>query len=244
MEPITSVSQLMEFIEANCKTGRHLFRGQRRDEPLLPKIARTGLPSEFKHQEQLLIRDFQARSNPYLDLADRDDWDWLAIAQHNQMATRLLDWTDNPLAALWFAVEKSPDKGHGVLWWFQVEEADILVSQKKENPFNGKRTKVFRPRHITKTIVAQGGWFTVHKLLEKGNKFVPLEKNALYKHRLQKLMVERTKFPELREQLDRCGVNQSTMFPDITGLCGYLNWVYRGKVSIQLPESLAIKQLK
>ncbi len=161
--------------------------------------------------------------------APESDWHWLAIAQHHGMATRLLDWTDNPLAALWFAVENDPvpDKkgvlGHGVLWAFHVFDEDTVTVAGKETPFSGKRTKVFQPSHITRTIVVQGGWFTVHKYIAEEQRFIPLEKNRIYKKHLRKLTVPPDYFSKLKEQLDKCGVNAVSMFPELRGLCDYLN---------------------
>ena len=145
------------------------------------------------------------------------------------MATRLLDWTTNPLAALWFAVEKEPVvikksvRQDGVVWVFHVFDEDIVTGRERGSPFSGKRMQVFQPQHIAKTIVAQDAWFTDHMYLVEKKQFIPLEKNKIYRDRLEKLIVPSGKFADLKEQLDRCGVNAASLFPELNGLCRYLN---------------------
>jgi len=222
---ILSVSDLTRYVEQECAKDFCLFRGQRRDKALLPRIALAGDKSDILAIEQVLFNEFVRRSRPFLEIRPDDPWDWLALAQHFGLTTRLLDWTDNPLAGLWFAVNGRPQNlDPGVLWVFRVPPEDILPPDYSGSPFEEKRTKVFRPRHITKRIAAQGGWFTVHKFMEEEKKFVPLEKNKSYKARLEKLIIPAASFSELRKQLNRFAVNAAALFPDLVGLCQHLNW--------------------
>jgi len=227
---IRSVARLIEYVERRCKHETYLFRGQREDKPLVPKIGRGRPNWKIPHWERRMFEDFKRRSTPYLEGdPPSTDWHWLAIAQHHGMGTRLLDWSDNPLAALWFAVEKAPlpnrngELGHGVVWVFRVFEHEVVTDIEAEDPFDGQRTQVFQPPHIARTIVAQGGWFTVHKYIEKQPGFIALEKNKLYKKRLNRLIIPPEAFSNLKEELEKCGVNAVSMFPNMTGLCDYLN---------------------
>jgi len=228
---ITNVSGFVKFVQETCSTS-HLFRGQPQDNPLLPKIARGDLKLHFLSEELRLLEDFRRRSAPYLDTTGFDNWDMLAIAQHHGMATRLLDWTANPLAALWFAVREGPKNGEdGVVWILPYANEDI-ANQEKETPFQGQRTKLFQPKHITKTIVAQSGWFTVHKYMKDENNFIPLEKNKLYKRECRKCKVRSDNFSTLIGQLNQFGINASTMFPELRGLSEYLNFLHLPKLIV------------
>ena len=231
---IHSFSEYSSFISKECDDDDILFRGQRTDEPLLPRIARVRL-----HLGQLIIDvekemfgEFQRQALPLLEMTPESDWDWLALAQHHGMATRLLDWTVNPFAALWFAVEKPPTKEQkpphdlkpGIVWVFCTQRKDYVTDFKTVNPFEVDRTRIFRPRHITRRIVSQSGWFTVHKYITKRKGFLALEKNRTYSKHLQKILIAPSKFSEIRRELDRCGFNAAALFVDIDGLCRHIQW--------------------
>lgn len=225
-DSIHAVSELVQYVQKNCRSGRYLFRGQPGDEPLLPKIARNNPSWDVLELEKQLLADFKRGSVPYLSILPNDDWDWLAVAQHHGLMTRLLDWTDNPLAALWFAVQGSCTKEPcGVVWAFNVPREDVVEPASKPGPFSGPKTQAFRPRHLTRTIVAQGGWFTVHKYITKSRKFLPLEDISRIRRRLYKLRVS-SNLQSIRTELQLCGVNQATMFPEPGRLCAHLNEVH------------------
>jgi hypothetical protein len=175
-----------------------------------------------------MLEEFKRRYIPFIQnkYIPETEWDWLALAQHHGLATRLLDWTLNPLAGLWFAVHKSPYVNkNGVVWIFQPNKEDIVMPTENKDPFRGIRTKAFQPKHISERIIAQSGWFTVHKCIaNKG--FIALERNRIYKPVLTKLIINYKTFKDLRFQLDRFGVNAASLFPDLDNLCKHIQWLH------------------
>ena len=237
---ITSLTTFVDFVERTCEHEDMLFRGQPVDEPLLPKIGRSelGLDAPVLATEKQLLEDFKRMSLSFLPRSFDDDWDWLAMAQHHGLPTRLLDWTQNPLAALWFAVENPPqeDTQWGVVWMLKTTEQDF-ADTRKEDPFTTQTTKVFRPSHITQRIVAQAGWFTTHKHLQSSERFTRLESISTYARRMTKLRIPAAQFGEIRYQLDRLGINNATLFPGLDGLCRHIAWS-RSK----LPDEVASRK--
>ena len=225
---ISSVSGYVKHVEDNCSDGRFLFRGQPVDKPLLPKIARLVVPENALVAERRMLEDFKRQALPFLDHTPASDWEWLAMAQHFGMATRLLDWTINPLAALWFAVERpATDKFPGVVWYFEKTDEELLDVELLADPFGIDKTRVFQPRHITRRIIAQSGWFTAHRYLEtKAKKFVALNNNSRYKSRLSKLVIPPGAFADLRRDLDQFGVNASSLYGGLDGVCRHVEWLH------------------
>jgi hypothetical protein len=56
-------------------------------------------------------------------------------------------------------------------------------------------------------------------------RFVPLESNRAYHAKLTKLRIPGGQFAQMRSELDRFNVNESTLFPDVDGICGHIQWL-------------------
>jgi len=242
--PRKIVKSLAEYVEEidslESKNGLDLilFRGQReRDRPLVPKIGRGQTRLKGQNQadlgkvEKRLLELFKQLSVPFLHSTPENDLEWLAIAQHHGLPTRLLDWTTNALAALWFAVRKESvrdksqnEKKRGSVWILNPLDKDFVPSEAKVSPFEIEQTRVYRPRHFTERLIAQAGYFTIHCFHQNTSSFTPIEKDLRLGKRLMEIQIEPDAFSDLRDNLERHGVSDLTMFPDLEGVCRYITW--------------------
>ena len=233
---VQSISDYLNYIEKLKHDGLTLFRGHRDDWPLLPKLGRKRIKLGTKRntpkldeKEKELIQEFKRRSAAHINTQANNYWELLAIAQHHGLPTRLLDWTTNPLVALWFVVRNGKGVGrkkdYGVVWLYEAEKENIITETVGSNtPFNIEKTMVYIPSHISPRITAQGSVFTVHKYITLHDWFYRFENNRRETVKLHEIKLYADFFEELVVNLDRYGINEASMFPDLDGIARYIEW--------------------
>jgi hypothetical protein len=236
-EYLDEVRELYETLESDfnaVSTDHLLFRGHHSAAwKLTPRLGRLSLRgATIPEAESELFRAFKAQWLPFVQREATSDWDVLAMAQHHGLATRLLDWTTNPLVALWFVVREPPllDADglpqDGAIVVVKADPADQVDSSKETDPFRVTQTRLFRPSHLNARIIAQGGWFSVHKYNVNGKRFSVFDGVAKYRDRIERFVVPSKRFAVLRTSLHRLGLNEATLFPDLDGLTKHLNWLH------------------
>ncbi|HLO16980.1 MAG TPA: FRG domain-containing protein [Anaerolineales bacterium] len=218
--PVQNVTEYLQVVDAQYAK---YFRGVcRKSYYLIPSIGREfdefiGLtPLEIQ-----FLKQFKEQTIAFINVTPRNDWDWLMIAQHHGMQTRLLDWTANPLVALYFACEKDYEIDGGV---FRLGEMEILDTFRFPDPFSISKDYVIRPPHISPRISAQSAFFTVSNDPRISFELSPAyeEYGSVY----GKIIIPcNKKLPILRD-LNRYGINSATLFPGLEGVSTKLNFEF------------------
>lgn len=204
-------------------------------------IKEKGITYELLALERNLHRLF--RKEGY-SLADKgtDGSQWYILAQHHGLQTRLLDWTNSPLVALWMAVEHSADNEDGCIfamnyepifdyrkrekYWtsdrreklmrFLVDEIELSEKEQREM-FENEMILHIHPNKFALRLVQQHSHFTLHTPAPLDSK-LPCNIGVDNVYCTEKFIIDKALKPMYRTYLMQMGIQRWTLWPDLDNL--------------------------
>ena len=245
---IRSVGEFITELRNTAKDGLVWFRGQSNiGWPLLPNIARPveGYPQGPMDQELPAIKRFKQNADAFLVRVPRDDWEWIFLMQHHRGLTRLLDWTESPLVALYFALKEDDTEADAVVWCLDPMELnrkaghhrtfdrDVLAFGIDETLDGYLPDKVgdargaellpvaaIGPRNSTR-MIAQSGTFTIMH-----SRRTAVEDVADQEH-VWRLVIPADQKQNVRAELRLLGFNEFLLFPELETLAMHTREMFR-----------------
>lgn len=246
---LDSFSKIMNLIE-KFQDGHEFswYRGVgNSNHSLTPSLFRHPLKKDAEALHRLekdISSVFSQRSPPFVSQVFEDEWEKMFYMQHYGIPTRLLDWTESPFIALYFALTSCSRKIDGTvsapvsIWlldpseWNKVAlsdisfEGDILDSRreqvksyspKSELEERKNTTVMIYGTHNSPRIVAQRGMFALFgkNTASMNDQFF---NGSFKKDTLQKVNIPAESVDKIAKSLFRKGIADSTVYPDLHGL--------------------------
>lgn len=255
----TTLSEFLECLPPSQESiMQYYYRGESSLYQLQPKLVRDEVMDKlvdthkvenpFSLQYELLRRFKRLSSHhhignvhrPLLGSKPTND-EWLCIAQHHGLPTLLVDWTINPLVALYFAVKDNNKEGKpGIVWLCRLKERDIrrgqtvlLEEQSELRLLPDKSDQEEKPEDLNPGPLLVVPWAYDPRIAIQSGRFIyagyqdpkiELDKITDEKpwEEIKRIYIPDENKKHIKDTLNQCRINESTLLPDLDGTARHL----------------------
>jgi hypothetical protein len=215
----------------------------------IPETTLTRLGGEYRLREQSLLRNF--RKYAHRSATQRDSlWNWIALAQHHGLPTRLLDWSFSPYVALHFATVNRAQWNNDAMIWcvdclknkkylpaklqrmLKQEDSDVLTVEMLDQiaPSLASLERLskdpfiafFEPPSLDDRIINQAALLSVSSRADLSvSQWLYARKDLFHR-----IVIPAKLKQEIRDKLDQANINERTLFPGLDGLSLWLTRYY------------------
>lgn len=205
-----------------------IFRGEiSMGYSLIPSIGRVNNYS--KDLEKQMFLEFKRQYYSYTDLRPKNDMDVLFLAQHYRLKTRLLDWSYNPLVALYFACEREVDsqkdeKKNGRIYYCTLKNKMFDNQVSPEMP-----TVMEDIQNVKSDILIVPDYTDIRYRNQQALFMLCSKPNEAIENDINFLEIDEDSKKQIRNDLALLGYNKTFIYPMLESLCKDINKCFTGK---------------